>query len=94
LKQVSFVGGPAAVNATFTNNSPTSLTVIIVANVLNAQGAVILESTATVTVAGGATGVGYPVIQGIAHGTYTVSVTVYSTAYVTLSPTTTLSVTV
>ena len=94
LKQVNFVGGPAAVQATFTNNGATSLTVIIVANVLNAQGAVILESTATVTVAAGATGVGYPVIQGIAHGTYTVSVTVYSTAYVTLSPTTTVSVTV
>jgi hypothetical protein len=68
--------------------------VIIVANVLNAQGAVILESTATVTATAGQTVSGYPVIQGIAHGTYTVSVTVYSTAYVTLSTTTTVSVTV
>jgi hypothetical protein len=94
LKQVSFVGGPVAVNATFTNNAASTLTVIIVANVLNAQGAVILESTATVTATAGQTVSGYPVIQGIAHGTYTVSVTVYSTAYVTLSPTTTVSVTV
>jgi hypothetical protein len=94
LKQVNFVGGPVAVNATFTNNAASSLTVIIVANVLNAQGAVILESTATVTAAAGATVSGYPVIQGIPHGTYTVSVTVYSTGYVTLSPTKTLTVTV
>ena len=65
LKQVTFTGGPSAVQASFTNNGATSLTVIIVANVLNGQGAVILESTATVTIAAGATGVGYPVIQGI-----------------------------
>jgi hypothetical protein len=94
LKQVNFVGGPAAVNATFTNNAASTLTVIMVANVLNAQGAVILESTATVTAAAGTTVSGYPVIQGIPHGTYTVSVTVYSTGYVTLSPTKTLTVTV
>jgi len=93
LKQVSFTGGPAAVNATFTNNAASSLTVIIVANVISG-GAVILESTATVTAAAGATVSGYPVIQGIAHGTYTVQVTVYSTSYVTLSPTKSLTVTV
>jgi hypothetical protein len=94
LTQVNFVGGPAAVQASFTNNGATSLTVIIVANVLNAQGSVILESTATVTIAAGATGIGYPVIQGIAHGTYTVQVTVYTTAYVTLSSTSSVTVTV
>lgn len=94
LKEVTFTGGPDAVQASYTNNGATSLTVIIVANVLNAQGAIILESTATVTIAAGATGTGYPVIQGIAHGTYTVQVTVYSTSYVALSPTTSLTATV
>ena len=54
IKQITFTGGPAAVQATFTNNGATTLTVIIVANVLNSQGAIILESTATVTIAAGA----------------------------------------
>jgi hypothetical protein len=93
LKQVAF-GSTAAINATFTNNAAYTLTVIIVANVLNAQGSVISEPTSTVTATAGQTVWGLAIIQGIPHGTYTVSVTVYSTAYVTLSPTTTLTVTV
>ena len=89
-----FPNGPKAINATYTNNAASSLTVIVVANVLNSQGAIILESTGTMQVAAGATGSTYPIIQGVASGTYTVQVTVYSLQYVTLSPTTSITVTV
>lgn len=91
---IQFTNGPKAVNATYTNNGASSLTVIVVANVLNSQGAIILESTGTITVAAGATVSAFPIIQGIPAGTYSVQVTVYSLQYVTLSQTTSISVTV
>lgn len=94
IQKITFTNGPSAINATYTNHGTTSLTVIVVANVLNSQGAIIQESTGTITVASGATGSAYPIIQGIPSGTYTVQVTVYSLAYVTLSPTTSITVTV
>jgi len=88
-------GGPEAVATTFTNNGPTSLTIVVIANVFTSGGIPLTPSpTATATVAAGASATVYNLLSGFPHGTYTVTVNVYSTAYVSLSPTYTTTVTV
>jgi len=93
LKQITFGPSPA-INATFTNNYAGSLTVIMLGNVYNSAGAVIAQSTATATAAAGQTVFGILVPTSLAHGTYKVTVTVYSQAFVTLSQVETVSFTV
>jgi len=88
-------GGPEAVATTFTNNGATSLTIVVIANVFTSGGIPLTPSpTATATVAAGASATVYNLLSGFPHGTYTVTVNVYSTAYVSLSPTYTVTVTV
>ena len=75
VKQMIFPNEPTAVNATLTSDYIETIPIIIVANVLNYQQAIIEVSTATVTLAYGQTASGYPIIQGLPNGTYTVLIT-------------------
>jgi hypothetical protein len=96
-KQYQFPnGGPQAVNATFTNNGASSIQIIVIANVFTSPGGLpeTPSPTATATVAAGATVQTFELLNGLPHGTYTVQITVYTTTYVTLSPTYTVTVTV
>lgn len=94
LQQINFPNGPSMINGTYVSGYDGTLTVIIVANVLNAQGAIISASTATVTLGAFGTASGYPIIQALPHGEYEIDVTVYATNYVTLSPTESVAVVV
>ena len=92
-------GGPQAVNATFTNNSPSSLTVLVIGQAYqNVSGTWVplsppISSTlSNVPSTGSASG--YLLLQGYAPGTYKVVVTVYSLQYVTYSQPITVYVTV
>jgi len=89
-------GGPQSVATTFTNNGATSITIIVVANIFTSPGGLpeTPSPTATATVAAGASTTTYNLLNGLPHGTYTVTVNVYSTQYVSLSPTYTITVTV
>ncbi|MGH2639186.1 MAG: hypothetical protein ACRDF4_07915, partial [Rhabdochlamydiaceae bacterium] len=95
-KQYQFPNsGPQAVNSTFTNNGASSIQIIVIANIFTSSGIPITPSpTATATVAAGATVSTFELLNGLAHGTYTVTVNVYTTSYVSLSPTYTVTVTV
>jgi len=83
-----------AIAATVTNNAPNALTVVVFAVVNNAAGQTVLISSGTISLAAGATGVAYPVLAGLAHGTYTVNLFVLSTTGISYSATSTISVTV
>lgn len=84
---------PVAINATITNAQAQSITAVVVAVVSNSAGQQGIF-TGTVTVAAGATASAFPVISGLASGTYTVNVFVLSTQGGSLSSSTTTTVTV
>jgi len=90
-------GGPQAVNSTFVNNGLSTLQIIVVANIFGPSPSgnpVTPSPTGTATVAPGATAQTFELLNGLPHGTYTVTINVYTTAYVSLSPTYTITVTV
>jgi trimeric autotransporter adhesin len=88
-------GGPQSVNSTFTNNGASSLTIVVIANIFTSAGVPVTPSpTATATVPAGSTVSTFELLNGLPHGTYTVTINVYSTQYVSLSPTYTVTVTV
>jgi hypothetical protein len=80
------------INVTVTNNYASQLTAVVFAAVYNAAGQTALITSGALTLASGATGSAYPVLTGLAHGTYTVAVFVLSMSDASLSPTYTISI--
>ena len=99
IVKITFPNGPQALNATFTNHAVSTLTVIVIGQVYeNISGSFVplsppVSSTLT-NVPSTASASAYLLLQGFAPGTYRVDVTVYSLQYVTLSPTTSVTVTI
>jgi len=90
-------GGPESVNSTFTNNGATSITILVIANIFTTGSPAVPitpSPSSTATVAAGATVQTFELLNGLAHGTYTVTINVYTTSYVSISPTYTVTVTV
>ena len=88
------VGPYQAIEVNITNNQPESVSAIAFVSLTNSQGQTVGIFTASASNVAAATSVVvYPVISGVASGTYTATIFVLSTSGVPLSPTTTLSVT-
>jgi hypothetical protein len=88
------IGSNKAVQTVFTNNSNAPQTAIVFAVVHNALGQTVLYTTATLSLASGASGTAYDVLFGLAPGTYSVSIFASSTSGTAISATSTVSVTV
>jgi hypothetical protein len=82
------------VETMYTNTSNAPATAIVYAVVHNSAGQTVSYSTATITVAAGATATAYNVLYGLPPGTYSVTLFATSTSGTSISGTTTTSVTV
>jgi len=86
------LGSNQAVSVSYTNTSNSPVTAIVYAVVHNSIGQTVLYSTATLPLAAGATGTGYPIIFGLPSGTYSVTVFATTTNGQAISTTSTVSV--
>jgi hypothetical protein len=93
--QTTTIGTFTGINASYTNLNPTSQSVVVFAVFKNSAGQTMGIGTGSLTVGAGATQsvfIAEPV--GLASGTYSVSIFVFTTGNLPVSVSTTISVTV